>query len=511
MSQAPTRPQMTSPVAPFATATDTGALLHETHTGLVVLFGNRAYKVKKPITTDFLDFGTPLSRERACRREYELNRRLAPDVYLGVAHLSDPLGGPEEPVLVMRRMPEQRRLSTMLSDSTADGTRLSVLVRTLVAFHDRARRGPDIDRAGTADALRERWLTVLDTLRRQPGDLIEPGRIADVEDRAMRYIRGRVPLFEHRIADGRIVDGHGDLLAQDIFDLPDGFRILDCLDFDDRLRHIDRLDDIAFLAMDLEFLGHPEQADALIADYLRFGSDDAPLSLAHHYRAYRALVRAKVDAIRFAQGEVTARDRLRRHVSLAERHLARGTIRLALVGGLPGTGKTTVANRLAAVTGSQVLATDRVRRELIARGEISGAVGVYDAGAYAPDARSRVYTELFDRARRLLTTGVSVVLDASWSDASQRQRALELAAATDAEPVRLCCECPRETADHRLRNRPPTESDATPEIAHAIADSAAAWPEADLLDTTRPLDLVVAEAVARWHDTPPGGVARTVS
>lgn len=503
MNPAPARPEPVPPAPAFATATDAGALLHETHTGLVVLFGERAYKVKKAITTDFLDFGTPRSREQACLREYELNRRLAPDVYLGVAHLSDPLGGPDEPVLVMRRMPEQRRLSTILSDPTADGGRLPVLVRTLVAFHDRARRGVDIDRAGTADALRERWFTVLGTLRQQPDDLIEPGRVAGIEDRAMRYIRGRIPLFEHRVSEGRIVDGHGDLLAQDIFDLPDGFRILDCLDFDDRLRHIDRLDDIAFLAMDLEFLGHPEQAAALLADYLRLSSDDAPPSLAHHYQAYRALVRAKVDAIRFGQGELAARDRIRRHISLTERHLEQGAIRLALVGGLPGTGKTTVANRLAAATGSRVLATDHVRKELTARGEISGAVGVYDAGAYSPNARSRVYTELFDRARQLLAAGVSVVLDASWSDAFQRQRALELAAAAGAEPVRLRCECPRATADRRLRDRPPTESDATPEIAHAIADSASLWPEADTLDTTRPPDIVAAEAVARWHGVPP--------
>ncbi|WP_245547243.1 AAA family ATPase [Nocardia brevicatena] len=504
MSPAPARPQTMPPAPAFATATDAGALLHETHTGLVVLFGERAYKVKKAVTTDFLDFGTPRSREQACLREYELNRRIAPDVYLGVAHLSDPLGGPDEPVLVMRRMPEQRRLSAVLSDPTADGTRLPVLVQTLVAFHDRARRGADIDRAGTAEALRDRWFTVLGALREQPDDLIEPGRIADIEGQAVRYIQGRTSLFAHRIADGRIVDGHGDLLAQDIFDLPDGFRILDCLDFDDRLRHIDRLDDIAFLAMDLEFLGHREQAAALIADYLRLSSDDAPPSLAHHYRAYRALVRAKVDTIRFGQGDVAARDRIRRHISLAEQHLGQGAIRLALVGGLPGTGKTTVANRLAAATGSRVLASDHVRKELVARGEVSGTVGGYDVGTYSPDARSRVYTELFDRARRLLAAGISVVLDASWSDTFQRQRALELAAAAGAEPVRLRCECPRATADRRLRDRPPTESDATPEIAHAIADSASAWPEADTLDTTRPLDIVAAEAAARWHGVPPG-------
>ncbi|WP_328821050.1 hypothetical protein [Nocardia sp. CY41] len=139
------------PTAPGTTTHPhpTFAQLRETHTGLVVLCGDRAYKVKKPVVTDFLDFGTPEARERACARELELNQRVAPDVYLGLAHLTDPGGGAAEPVIVMRRMPDELRLSTALADPTREAADLCALAQTLAHFHAGARRGAEIDRAGT--------------------------------------------------------------------------------------------------------------------------------------------------------------------------------------------------------------------------------------------------------------------------------------------------------------------------------------------------------------------------
>jgi aminoglycoside phosphotransferase family enzyme len=240
--------------------------LRETHAGIVVLCGDRAYKTKKPIKTDFLDFSTHAQREHACARELELNRRLSPDVYLGVAHLDDPTGGPPEPVLVMRRMPEDRRLSNILTDGQGGRNELSALVKTLAAFHAGARRGPDIDRDGAPRALRARWLSLLTPLRALATDIVDPNRVARIEELALRYLDGRNPLLIDRIDTGRIIDGHGDLLAEDIFDMPEGFQVLDCLEFDDRLRHIDVVDDIAFLAMDLEFSGHDNLAEHFVAD-----------------------------------------------------------------------------------------------------------------------------------------------------------------------------------------------------------------------------------------------------
>ncbi|MFC9964491.1 hypothetical protein ACFVH4_09625 [Nocardia ignorata] len=142
--------------ADAAPAPPAPAQVCETHTGVVLLCGTRAYKAKKPLRTDFLDFSTPALREQACARELALNARLAPDVYLGVSNLDDPEGGPGEPVLIMRRMPQHRRLSALLVANTVSATDLAALVELLVGFHDQAPHGPDVDRAGTADGVRGR-------------------------------------------------------------------------------------------------------------------------------------------------------------------------------------------------------------------------------------------------------------------------------------------------------------------------------------------------------------------
>ncbi|WP_019926115.1 AAA family ATPase [Nocardia sp. BMG111209] len=472
------------------------AVLHETHTGLVVLCGDRAYKVKKPIVTDFLDFGTRALRAEALERELRLNRRLAPDVYLGIGCFHPPGGEPDEPALVMRRLPQRARLSTVIEDPVRAAELLPALVETLIGFHDTARRDADVAAAGTADALRTRWKSLLDGLIEPP---VPAGTTARLTRLMESYVAGRVPLFEARIADGRVVDGHGDLHAGDIYLLPDGFRIIDCLDFDDRLRCVDRLDDIAFLAMDLEFLGHPELAAELGDRYRAHTADPAPPSLWHHYLAYRATVRAKVDGMRHEQGDPRAADRAARHTEIALRHLAAGTVRLALVGGLPGTGKSTVARALAEATGAVVIASDRVRARMRETGAVTGAAGSYGRGAYTRDARDRVYGELLAQARDHLGHGRSVVLDAGWQAAAHRRAATALAAETSAEMVELLCRAPQSTAAARIEARRHSESDATAAIAAAMAAEAEPWPEALPLDTTAALPDTTAAALRAWY------------
>ncbi|MBF6399620.1 AAA family ATPase [Nocardia cyriacigeorgica] len=473
-----------------------GAELRETHTGLVVLVGDRAYKVKKPLATDFLDFRTARSRELACARELELNRRIAPDVYLGIVHFSDPVNGATEPVLVMRRMPDDRRLATLLESHREPD--IAELAGTLARFHAAAKRGPEVDRFGTAEAVWERWQPVLRTLREQT-DLIDPAIPDKLEARALRYLHGRRALFQRRITEGKIIDGHGDLLAQDIFVMPDGYRILDCLDFDDTLRYLDCIDDIAFLAMDLEFLGHRDVSDRFIAEYRRVTGDTAPNSLCAHYIAYRALVRAKVDLIRWAQGDDAALERAHRHLVIADGRTARSAIRLALVGGLPGTGKSTVAQQLSREFGATVLSSDDIRKELADAGAIAGPTGVFGQGRYSAGNKARVYSELLARAKPLLDNGESVILDASWIDAVQRQRATALATDSAAELVEIRCCCPPQVAAHRIRGRGHSTSDATTNIATSMAASAEPWPQAYIANTDQPLTRTMSAARRAWQ------------
>jgi len=480
----------------------------ETHTGLVVLVGDRAYKVKKPVRTDFLDFSTPASRERACAREVMLNSRLAPDSYFGVAHLQAPGGEHAEPVILMRRHPDRCRLATMVRSGADVTGPLSAIAGVLARFHAGARRGGEVDAEARIDAVSARWQENLTELTRYANGVV-PGLdadgVAEIERCAMAFLAGRSALFEQRIADRRIVDGHADLLADDIFCLPEGPELLDCLEFDDRLRYVDGIDDAAFLAMDLEFLGRTDLAAHFIGRYLSLAADDAPESLRHFYIAYRAVVRAKVECVRHTQGGPGAAGDARAHLGIALDHLRAGGVRLIMVRGGPGTGKTTLARGIADGIGGRVISTDDVRAAMAARGEIDGQPGVLGEGLYSPDNVAAVYDAVLRQAHDGLCEGHTVILDGTWTDPRHRERARRVAAEASAPVVEFVCTTALETAVGRIRSRVGGTSQVTPEIATALAGSAGAGdngtPGAHIIDTGREPAESVAEAVGICRTT----------
>ena len=470
------------------------AQIRETHTGVVVLVGDRAYKAKKPITTDFLDFGTPELRERACEREVMLNRRLAPDSYLGVAHFSDVGADPAEPVVVMRRYPDAARLTTRIKCGEPVHQHLFVIAEKLARFHETATRGPRISAEGSVSAVSARWQQNLLELERISGDIIPRESVGELARLATQFISGRTTLFADRVTDGRIVDGHADLLADDIFCMPEGPAVLDCLEFDDRLRYVDGIDDACFLAMDLAFLGRKDLGDFFLNEYSGRADDPAPHSLKCFYIAYRAGVRAKVDCIRVAQGHQDAAGDARRHVDLALEHLRAGAVRLTLIGGGPGTGKTTLSRALAEEIQAQVISTDDVRRELQQTGAITGLAGELNTGLYTPQNVSIVYDEVLRRARTALSGGLSVVLDGTWRDASQRAQARQIAHETVSAITEFTCSLTLREAKDRILSRQASASDATPEIAAALTHSDTRSPDSHQIDTSRPIAESVAEA-----------------
>ena len=490
--------------------------VRETHIGAVFLVGDLAYKLKKPVDLGFLDFSTREARERACHREVELNRRLAPDVYLGVADVTGPGGEVRDHLVVMRRMPEARRLSTLVRRGAPLPATIRALGRQLAAFHSRATRGPEIDADETRDAVRNRWRDSFAQLRPFHGEVLDPATAGEIEALAEEFLAGREPLFDRRIAGGHVVDGHGDLLADDIFCLDDGPRVLDCLEFDDQLRHVDVLDDVAFLAMDLERLGAPASGEQLLRDYREFTGDPAPPALVHHYLAYRAFVRAKVACLRHAQGDPQAAELAREYADLTLEHLRSGRVRLILVGGEPGTGKSTVAGGLADRLGATLLQSDRLRKELAGLTPVRRPAEGYREGLYDAGHTDATYAELVRRAGELLALGETVVLDASWNAAPHRLLAAAAAERASSPLAALRCLAPETTAARRITARTGALSDATPEIAHRMAEDADPWPEAHPLPTTGTPAESLARAVARLapghrkspqrrHSGPPAG------
>lgn len=461
----------------------------ETHVSVLLMMGDRVYKLKKPVSTGFLDFTARESRREACHREVELNRRFSPDVYLGVADMVDQDGLPFDHAVVMARMPDDRRLSTLIgAGEPAEGVLRDVAV-LLARAHERSERSPTIDAAGTREALAQRWSRNSLEMARFVGEVLDPATAETVDSLSARYLAGRSELLRRRIADGHMVDGHGDLLADDIFSLPDGPRILDCLEFDDNLRRGDVLADAAFLAMDLERLERPDLAEMFLGAYRDATGDVPPRSLVHLYVAHRAQVRAKVACLRHEQGDPQAAEQARTLLRMSARHLVDGRVVLAMVGGLPGTGKSTLAAGIAGARGWTRLRSDEIRHQLADPGTGEQPAAAYARGIHSPEATERTYVELLRQAQRLLEAGESVVLDASWTDRRWRALAERRAALTHSDLVQLECRAPAVVAADRITaraGRGDDVSDATVEVAERMGEVAHPWPGATTIDTAGP-------------------------
>lgn len=554
----------------------------ETHGALIFLCGDEAHKVRKPLDLGFLDNRTVEARAEQSRREVELNSRLAPDVYTGVLEVRGPDDEVIDHVVRMRRLPDRHSLAAIVrsreqgpggsrdtdsegggrdpgasgagrgheaigrtptegaseataatpeatSAATTEGVR--EVARQIARLHADSPRSPEIDAAGDPETIAGLWTESLEHLRRLSVGEDAPEIVDDIATLATAYLRGRGPLLRSRIADGRIVDGHGDLLAADVYLTGDGPRIIDCLEFDDRLRFGDAMLDIGFLAMDLDRLGATDLAVVVLHSYREASGDDAPTSLVHHYMAYRALVRAKVTAIRSAQtaGTVPAdptgsdpshADAVTRSAAdarlaleLADRAvdaLLRGRVRLVLVGGVSGSGKSTLARPLADALGAELLRSDVVRQELrTGQGRLAGRVrtqgdetsaGRGSALGYSTGAVDEVYAEMLGRAAGSLAQGRSVVLDATWLEPRRRAEAETVAVDAYAELVEISCTADREELARRITERARAGSDpseATVEVLDAQLAEPAPWPDAIEVDTTV-LDARDRDAVATW-------------
>lgn len=471
----------------------------ETHTSVLRFTDNLAVKTKKPLDLGFVDFTDVATRRAACEREVALNARLAPDVYLGVTELRA-ADGTSQPAVVMRRLPADRSLTALVSRQAPQvRAGLVALARDLVRFHAQCAVHDGPDSPGSMRHLRAMWDREWDALDELGDTLVEPQLRACLRRMGREYLAGRDELVAERMARGLVRDGHGDLQAADIFLLDSGPRAIDCLEFDDELRIGDVLLDVAFLAMDLERLGAVDEARAFVDAYQEFSAEVHPPSLLHFFIAYRALVRLKVTAIRLAQGSETARGEIRALVGLCERHLFAGSVRVVCVGGLPGSGKTTLAVELARRLDAEYLASDDIRDELAGRPVTHPDPRPWGSGPYSAAATDAVYAEMRRRARIAIAHGMSVVLDASWHNAQQRALIKDLAHATHAVVGQLRCTVDDAVAQERLARRRDTTSDANTATRAAMQEVFAAWDDAFTVDTQGPAERALRESLDVIH------------
>ncbi len=448
-------------------------ILRQTHLSVVCVAGDFAYKLKKPINLPFVDFSTVELRLRSCEDEVTLNRRLCPDLYLGVVSLVATPEGPRfvvdrdpagalpagdllEPAVHMRRLPADRMMDLLLDEHAVSHDEVREISGIMAAFHRKVALEHDSPEASaTACRLRDFALANFEETREQATDgFFDPALHRLLHERTRRDFERLLPLLERRAREGRVVDGHGDLHARNIC-LCKPPVIYDCIEFSRDLRLQDVAAENAFLAMDLRFRGHRELANAYLDRYIEITGDTLQRELLPTLVRYRAMVRAKVAAIAATEKEIAPAER-ETHAHSARRHLelaAASAIEeadtwLICATGLPATGKSHALEILSQATGWPRLASDLVRKELAGTPPAEPLSESY----YRPEFSQRVYETLLARAEATLARG-PVLLDANFPTRAHREMAVDCAGRAGARVAFVWFRADEETIQQRLRRR----------------------------------------------------------
>lgn len=425
-------------------------LIH-THASIVAIASPWVYKVKKPVNLGFLDFSTVERRKHYCEEEVRLNRRLCSRIYEDVVPIflrngaltfEEGDGEPVEYAVKMRELEDGYFLDQLLAEAEGP-VLLDPLVEVLGRFYLAQGRRFDLSEWGRPERLRINTDENFEQTKSHVGAILPRPAFAAIRLYTDRFYETRAALLKRRCTEGRILDCHGDLRTEHVHVSPDGLCIYDCIEFNERFRYIDVANDVAFLAMDLDFQGHPDLARYVVEQMAAVLDDPALPILADFYMCYRAYVRGKVDCMRSTEPEVSpaeqeaSRDRARRYFQVALRYAVAGSepVVLVVMGGV-GAGKSTQARYLSGLLGLPVFSSDRIRKEL-------AGVPLHERGdaetrrrLYAPEQTERTYAALAQHAIDAAGRGRGCILDATYSKAADRAR-LQQALSAAGIPVRF--------------------------------------------------------------------------
>ncbi len=436
----------------------------ETHISLVFLTGSKVYKIKKPVNLGFLDFSTLALREHYCREETALNQRLSRDVYQGVVGITvddgryrlDGKGTVVEYAVVMRELPFHKTLKRRLRSGTLAADALDRLACMLVGFYNDAASGGEIDAMGALPVIAQNCEDNFDQVAASAGSVFDAQAYEVVKQSTRAFVERNGDRFEARIRAHKIRDAHGDLRAGHIYFVAGQIQIIDCIEFNERFRYVDMVGDLAFLCMDLDYLGYPEAARAFFQSYLTHSNDLSAFGLLAFYKCYRAMVRAKVNCLRLKQPDLTESERVDligqtvRYTELARQYASVfGCPTVWVVCGMIASGKSTVARTLAEALGVSQHNSDRIRKALSGN---DGPVS-FGKGSYSKEATGLIYAKLLLHAREAVAQGHSIVLDATYGRREHRDDIRRLAGHFPARIVFVECTCRETLIRERLKAR----------------------------------------------------------
>lgn len=452
--------------------------LIQTHISWVLLAGEFAYKIKKPVRLPFLDFSTLALRRADCEEELRLNRRCAPDLYLEVLPIGNTPDDPRlgaasaaiEYAVRMRRFDPQQQLDQLCQRGELRAAHLTELARTLTRFHASAAVADAGSRFGRPELIRQQASDNLAALRQ----LLPPAGFGPALDGLQHWTEQRLsqlaPLMRARLDSGRVRECHGDLHLANLVLIDARVQLFDCLEFSEELRWIDVASELAFTYMDLLAHGQAGLANGFIDDCLSLGGDYEAAGLLRFYAVYRALVRAKVAAIGHSQGGQSAAP-ARHLIELAQNLCRQPAPRLIITHGLSGCGKTALSDQLlrhAPLTPLLRLRSDIERKRLfdLAPTDRSGA----QAGIYQADAHERTYARLQHLARQLLQAGWSVIVDATFLRRADRQAFAALARQMHAGFAILAPQATPAQLRQRILDRAASAQDASDATLQVLAE-----------------------------------------
>ena len=441
--------------------------LAETHISWVLLTGPYAYKIKKPLKLSFLDYSTVELRREHCEAEVRLNRRYAPEIYLGVSGIAATPAGlrvdtgerPIEHAVRMTQFDPQEELHLLLAADRVRRDELAALGESLARFHAGATRADPAGACGVPDEVHRVTLDNFADLRRPREAERWQGALQRLETWVNDEYARRSDLKAGRRSLGCVRECHGDLHCRNVVRWRGRLTPFDGIEFDPALRFVDVVSDVAFLTMDLAAHGRSDLRHAALQSWAESLGDYAGLPLLPYFEAYRALVRAKVAALRALQPacddavRTSALASVATYLDAAVARTHRPTPRLALTCGYSGSGKSWLARALAVRIEALHLRSDVERKRLAGLEPLADSRSQPGSGIYTVEFNDRTYARLADGARDALEAGMSVIVDAAFLRRGERARLLEVARAAGAPASILHCTAPFPLMRQRVERR----------------------------------------------------------